>query len=415
MSVRLFRSATLHILLAIVCGVLLGIFDPPLAVYMKPLSDGFIRVIGWLMPVMMFLLVSSGVAGLQGKGVRLAGKAWLYFQMMSVLSLSLGAVVALVLQPGVGTALSHAASVGSVPGTALVEGNLLQADFSWTTVGTVMVRAFSQSLVLQVMLAGLLFGLLVGHGGARGQALRLRLEAVVGALFKALKFILLFAPFAAFGAMAFTIGKFGMGAAWPLLKFVAVMYLACGLFVVGVLALVARIAGVRLLRLVMYVKDELLLVTFTGSSVAALPGLIEKMQNLGCDRQLVRLVLTTGYSFNLSGSNIYLTTAVLFLAQMAGVPMGGVEVFTLPMLSLLTSLGSTSMAGSAFFTLVATLNLLHGVPLESVGLLLGVERLMKCRSLTNVLGNCVACLAIARWERGVDQAGLNQALGTDTP
>jgi aerobic C4-dicarboxylate transport protein len=181
------------------------------------------------------------------------------------------------------------------------------------------------------------------------------------------------------------------------------MYLACGLFMLLVLATVARLAGARLWRMVVYIKDELLLVTFTGSSVAALPGLIDKMQKLGCDQQLVRLILTTGYTFNLSGSNIYLTTAVLFLAQMAGIDLSAAELLTLLLISLLTSLGSTSMAGSAFLTLIATLNLLHLVPLESVGLLLGVERLMKCRSLTNVLGNCVACLAIARWQNALDR------------
>ena len=421
MSGRLFKSSTLQILLAIVCGVLLGVFDPPLAVYMKPLSDGFIRVIGWLMPLMMFLLVSSGVAGLRGRGTRLAGKVWVYFQLMSVLSLCFGALIALLFAPGVSDGASRLGSTLAAPwpGDASLppmagEDNLLKTDFSWAVVGAVMGRAFTQSLILQVMLAGLLFGVLIGHSGATGNALRLRLESLVGALFKLLKVILLFAPVAAFGAMAFTIGKFGVGSALPLLKFVAVMYLACGLFVVLVLALVARIAGARLSRLMLYVKDELLLVTFTGSSVAALPGLIEKMQNLGCNQQLVRLVLTTGYTFNLSGSNIYLTVAVLFLAQMSGIEMSGVELFTLLLVAMLTSLGSTSMAGSAFFTLIATLNLLHGVPLEGVGLLLGVERLMKCRSLTNVLGNCVACLAIARWQDTLDRPVLEEALRADT-
>jgi aerobic C4-dicarboxylate transport protein len=417
MSGRLFKSSTLQILLAIVCGVLLGVFDPPLAVYMKPLSDGFIRVIGWLMPLMMFLLVSSGVAGLRGRGTRLAGKVWVYFQLMSVVSLCFGALIALLFAPGVSDGVGHLGSTailqwsGNVPVPPIAgEDNLLKTDFSWSIVGAVMARAFTQSLILQVMLAGLLFGVLIGHSGTAGNALRLRLERVVGALFKLLKLILLFAPIAAFGAMAFTIGKFGLGSALPLLKFVAVMYLACGLFVVLILALVARIAGARLSRLVLYVKDELLVVTFTGSSVAALPGLIEKMHKLGCDQQLVRLVLTTGYTFNLSGSNIYLMVAVLFLAQMSGIHMSGVELFTLLLVTMLTSLGSTSMAGSAFFTLIATLNLLHGVPLEGVGLLLGVERLMKCRSLTNVLGNCVACLAIARWQNAVDRPVLAKVL-----
>lgn len=404
MPVRLLNSATVQIVLAITCGVLLGVLDPHLAVDMKPLSDGFIRVIGWVMPWMMFLLVSSGVAGLQVKRRGLVGKAFVYFQVMGLLSLSLGSVVALALQPGVHTVLSHTAA-GS-------HSDLPEAGFSWASVGAVVTHAFTQSLVMQVMLAGLLFGVVVGRAGgtARGDALRAFLEKTVELLFKVLRVILRFAPLAAFGAMAFSIGKFGPAAALPLFKFVAVMYLGCGLFMVLVLATVARLAGARLWRLVVYVKDELLLVTFTGSSVAALPGLIEKMQKLGCDQQLVRLILTTGYTFNLSGSNIYLTTAVLFLAQMSGIELSAAELFTLLLISLLTSLGSTSMAGSAFLTLIATLNLLHLVPLESVGLLLGVERLMKCRSLTNVLGNCVACLAIARWQNALDRPAMSRAL-----
>ena len=408
MPFRLLNSSTLQIVLAIACGVLLGVFDPRLAIDMKPLSDGFIRVIGWFMPWMMFLLVSSGVAGLQVKRRGLVGKAFVYFQVMGLLSLSLGSVVALAFHPGARDMLGHSEIAAAHPGMT----DLIDAGFSWASVGAVVTHAFTQSLVMQVMLAGLLFGIVVGRAGGtrRGDALRAFLEKAVALLFKVLRVILRFAPLAAFGAMAFSIGRFGPASALPLLKFVAVMYLACGLFMVLVLAVVARVAGARLWRLVVYVKDELLLVTFTGSSVAALPGLIEKMQKLGCDQQLVRLILTTGYTFNLSGSNIYLTTAVLFLAQMSGIELSAAQLFTLLLISLLTSLGSTSMAGSAFLTLIATLNLLHLVPLESVGLLLGVERLMKCRSLTNVLGNCVACLAIARWQNALDQPVMSKAL-----
>ncbi|MFS2155999.1 cation:dicarboxylate symporter family transporter [Pseudomonas sp. Pseusp122] len=404
MPLRLFNSATLQIVLAIVCGVLLGVLDPHLAIDMKPLSDGFIRVIGWLMPLMMFLLVSSGVAGLQTRRRGLVGKVFVYFQAMGLLSLCLGCIVTLTFNPGAHTALNH--------GAAVAHSEPFNAGFSWASVGAVVTHAFTQSLVMQVMLAGLVFGVLVGRAGGtgRGDALRAFLEKAVALLFRILRVILRFAPLAAFGAMAFSIGRFGPAAALPLFKFVAVMYLACGLFMVLVLATIARLAGARLWRLVLYIKDELLLVTFTGSSVAALPGLIDKMQKLGCDQQLVRLILTTGYTFNLSGSNIYLTTAVLFLAQMAGIELSAAELLTLLLISLLTSLGSTSMAGSAFLTLIATLNLLHLVPLESVGLLLGVERLMKCRSLTNVLGNCVACLAIARWQNALDRPVMSRAL-----
>ena len=393
MPLRLLRNPTLQLVMAIACGMLLGAFDPRIAVEMKPLSDGFIRVIGWLMPFMMFLLIASGVAGLQVRQRGLGFRVLTYFQTMALLSLSLGCLIAEALHPGSGVA-SHTSNLPPI------DPDTTRAGFSWSAAGDVITRALIQNPILQIMFAGLLTGALLARarGHRHADALRTLLEKAVDLLFKALKVILRFAPLAAFGAIAFTIGRFGPASALPLLKFVAVMYLASAAFVTLVLAPVAQMSGVPLWRLIVHLKDQLLLVTFTGSSVAALPGLIEKMQALGCDRQLTRLVMTTGYTFNLSGSNIYLITAALFLAQMAGIELTGSELLTLLLISLVTSLGSTSMAGSAFFTLIATLNLFHLVPLEGVGLLLGVERLMKCRVLTNVLGNCVACLAIARWQ-----------------
>jgi len=392
---RLLSSTTLQLLVAIVCGALLGVFAPPLAVAMKPLSDGFIRVIGWLMPFMMFLLIASGVAGLEVRQRGLAGKIWVYFQTMALLALSLSLVVAELTQPGAGAALNLSSAPASL---AHIQPHT--SGFSWAAAGSILLRALTQNPILQVMLAGLFTGVVMmrTRGHRQGERLHGLLEKMVSWLFRGLRLILRFAPLAAFGAIAFTFGKYGTASALPLLKFVAVMYVASALFVLLVLIPVAQMCGVSLWSLVKHIKDELLLVTFTGSSVAALPGLIEKMQALGCDRQLTRLVLTTGYTFNLSGSNIYLITAVLFLAQMSGVELTGSDLLTLLLISLVTSLGSTSMAGSAFFTLIATLNLLHIVPVESAGLLLGVERLMKCRVLSNVLGNCVACLAIVRWQ-----------------
>lgn len=395
---RLLRSTTLHLLLAIVCGALLGVFDPGLAVEMKPLSDGFIRVVGWLMPFMMFLLIASGVAGLQVRQRGLGVRVWLYFQSMALLSLVLGCLIAQLTHPGTGTGLSVSA-LATNPDIA----QPAPTAFAWAATGSMLTHALTQNPVLQVMLAGLLTGASMARARGRRHvdAARLMLEKSVDLLFKGLRLILRFAPIAAFGAIAFTVGRFGPASALPLLRFVAVMYLACGAFVLLVLMPIARACGTSLRSLVIHLKDELLLVTFTGSSVAALPGLIEKMQAAGCGRQVTRLVLTTGYTFNLSGSNIYLITAVLFLAQMSGIDLSATDLLTLLLIALVTSLGSTSMAGSAFFTLIATLNLLHVVPVEGVGLLLGVERLMKCRVLTNVLGNCVACLAIARWQNAL--------------
>jgi aerobic C4-dicarboxylate transport protein len=388
-------------LLAIVFGTLLGVFSPGLAVEMKPLSDGFILVIGWLMPLMMFLLVVSGVSGLQAGQRGLPGRLVAYFVLMTLLSLLLGCVMAVLMQPGAGHApgMTGLASAWTVPP---LTGLLSSADFSWRASASTLLLALKQNPILPVMIAAVLTGTLMAKSRSLRsvEALRGTAETIVKGLFSGMRLILRFAPIAAFGAIAFAIGRFGLASALPLIKFVAVMYLACGAFIVLVFMPIARASGLSLWSLLRYLKDELLLVTFTGSSVAALPGLIEKMQALGCDRQLTRLVLTTGYTFNLSGSDIYLIVAVLFLAQLSGVHLTGTELLTLVLISLVTSLGSTSMAGSAFITLIATLHLLQVVPLEGAGLLLGVERLMKCRVLTNVLGNCVACLAIARWQQG---------------
>lgn len=401
MPFRLLTRPSLHMLLAIVFGTLLGVFSPGLAVEMKPLSDGFILVIGWLMPLMMFLLVVSGVSGLQAGQRGLPGRLVAYFVLMTLLSLLLGCVMAVLMQPGAGHApgMTGLASAWTVPP---LTGLPSSADFSWRASASTLFLALKQNPILPVMIAAVLTGALMAKTRSLRsvEALRGTAETIVKGLFSGMRLILRFAPIAAFGAIAFAIGRFGLASALPLIKFVAVMYLACGAFIVLVFMPIARASGLSLWSLLRYLKDELLLVTFTGSSVAALPGLIEKMQALGCDRQLTRLVLTTGYTFNLSGSDIYLIVAVLFLAQLSGVHLTGTELLTLLLISLVTSLGSTSMAGSAFITLIGTLHLLQVVPLEGAGLLLGVERLMKCRVLTNVLGNCVACLAIARWQQG---------------
>lgn len=399
MSSKLLNNGTLHILLAITCGFVLGLVRPELAVSMRPLSDYFIRVVGLLMPFIMFVLVCSGVAGIQRqeKRSRLVGKIVIYFQLMSIISLLLGMATLMLFEVGQDarppmSQLHHAA-----------------LDISRASMGATIIGAF-HNLVLQVMVVALICGMLIGRSDGVGPRLHSRLEQVRLILFSVLHVILKFAPVAAFGAMAFTVGKYGMVSVMPLIKFVAVIYLACAVFIVLVLAGIARLVGEKLLSIMLYVKEELLLVVFTGSSVAAIPGLVGKLEQLGCDRKLVHLILTTGYTFNLSGSSIYLTTAIMFMAHLSAVDLTVLQLGSLLLICMLTSLGSTSVAGSAFFTLIATLTVLQVIPLEGVGLLLGVERLMKCRSLTNVLGNCVACIAICRWHGAVDRVVLRQEL-----
>jgi aerobic C4-dicarboxylate transport protein len=411
MPTRYAKNATLPILIAIALGMLLGLVYPRVAVEMKLLSDAFIKLVGLLMPFLLFVLVSTGVAGIKREPHHrhVVGRIVVYFQLMSLSALVLGMATGLLFN------LDHAAlatlDFDHLTLPVAPEGFL--RELSVTSISSSLYRVFTQSLVLQVMLLAVLCGLLLGRSGRVGNRCLGWLEAAVEGLFGLLRFILKFAPLAAFGAMAFVVGKYGVSSVLPLLKFIVVIYIACGLFVLVVFAIIARLAGVRLSRLIVYLKEELLLVTFTGSSVAALPGCVSKLEALGCDRQLVRLVLTTGYTFNLSGTNIYLTTAIMFLAHLAGVEIAMPELLAVLVICLFTSLGSTSVAGSALFTLIATLNILQLVPLEGVGLLLGVERLMKCRSLTNVLGNCVACLAICNWQKSLDHETCRSELARE--
>ncbi|AHL76622.1 sodium:dicarboxylate symporter [Stutzerimonas stutzeri] len=399
MLAKLYRNDTVLILIAIALGLSLGIARPELAIQMKPLSDAFLGVIGHAVPLVMFVLVSSAVAGFgeRGQKTHCAGRVLVYFLLMAVLSLVTGAVVAMLLTLGL-DAVSFAASTPQP-----------MRDLP-TAVLTSLAQIIGHTVILPVLLAALLFGLGLGWAGDAGEGLRHRLELLVGWLLKALRMVLRFAPLAAFGAMAYTVGRYGPASAWPLLKFIGTVYFACLLFIVVALGSVARLAGFGLFRLIAYIKAELLLVAFTGASVAAVPGLIERLERAGCDRRVVRLVLSTGYTFNLAGSNIYVTCAAVFLAQLAGVAMDGTQVLILLLIALLTSLGSTSAAGSAFLTLTATVAGLNLVPLEALGLLLGVERLMKCRSLTNVIGNALACVVISAWSGALDRNALREAL-----
>ncbi|WP_003294245.1 cation:dicarboxylate symporter family transporter [Stutzerimonas stutzeri] len=396
---KLYRNDTVLLLFAIALGLSLGIMRPLLAIEMKPLSDAFLGVIGHAVPLVMFVLVSSAVAGFgeRGQKTRCAGRVMAYFLLMAVLSLITGAAVATLLAPGldaVSFPVSTTQPMHDLPAAVL----------------TSLAQVVGHTIILPVLLAALLFGLGLGWAGDAGEPLRRRLDVLVDWLLKALRMLLKFAPLAAFGAMAYTVGRYGPASAWPLLKFVGTVYFACLLFIVVVMGVMARLGGIGLFRLIAYIKAELCLVAFTGASVAAVPGLIEKLERAGCGRREVRLVLSTGYTFNLAGSNIYVTCAAVFLAQLAGIALDGMQLSVLLMIALLTSLGSTSAAGSAFLTLTATVAGLNLVPLEALGLLLGVERLMKCRSLTNVIGNSLACVVVSAWAGALDRKALREAL-----
>ncbi|WP_034303339.1 cation:dicarboxylate symporter family transporter [Herbaspirillum sp. RV1423] len=411
MKQPLYKNAFFQMIAAIAIGIALGHLDPQLAVRMKPLSDGFVRLIGMLIGVVMFALVVSGIAGMQDKvhAAKVGGKAIVYFEAMTFVSLGFGMLAADLLQPGVGSHLdlSHVSDAAQYA-TRLSTSSV--ADFLLNIIPTTFFDAFTRNSSLQILLLAVLFGVALARFGERGRSLLNFIEANLRILFGMINLILKVAPLAAFGAMAYTIGRYGMASVLPLLHFVGAIYLASIAFICVVMGVIGRVAGINIFRLIAYIKEELLLVFFTTSSMAALPGLTEKMERLGCARAVVRLVLPTGYTFNLNGTNIYLTMAAMFLAQAGGIEVGPWQQLSLLAIAMLTSKGATSVTGSGFIALAATLSTLQIVPVGGIVLLLGVERLMKCRSLSNVIGNCLACVVVCAWDKALDRQAMRQAL-----
>lgn len=394
--------------LAFTAGLLLGHFFPSAGTQMKPFSDGFLRLVGMLIGLLIFCLVVSGIAGMRNRlqATQVGVKAIVYFEAMTLVSLATGILGAVLLAPGKGFApiFSDAVQAAAAPAAESTTGFLLNIIPSTFT------SAFTGNNSLQILLLALLTGIALGRVGERGHGLLELVEAVQQVLQGMVGMILKLAPLAAFGAMAFMIGRHGISSMLPLLHFVAAIYLISILFVCAVLGLVARAAGCNIFRLIAYVKEELMLVFFTSSSIAALPGLVVKLEKMGCAKPVVRLMLPTGYSFNLNGSNIYIAMAAVFLAQISHVELGFWPLLSLLGIAMLTSKSATSIAGSAFLALTATLASLNFIPLTGMVLLLGIERLMKCRSLTNVIGNCVGCIAVCAWEKALDRQAMHQAL-----
>jgi aerobic C4-dicarboxylate transport protein len=410
---KLLHNALAQMALAIAAGMLLGHFFPSAGALMKPFSDGFLRLVGMLIGVLIFCLVVTGIAGMQNRlqATQVGVKAIVYFETMTVISLLAGMLGAWLLAPGKGFApgfTADAAQRAVVPAAESTSGFLLDI------IPSTFAGAFIGNSSLQVLLLALLTGLALARVGERGRGLLEFVEALQQVLHGMVAMVLKLAPLAAFGAVAFVIGKYGVSSVLPLLQFVAAIYLVSILFVCVVMGLIARAAGCNIFRLIVYVKEELLLVFFTSSSMAALPGLVEKMEKMGCAKPVVRLMLPTGYSFNLSGTNIYIAMAAIFLAQVAHVELGFWQLLSLLGIAMLTSKSATSVAGSAFVALAATLASLDLVPVAGIVLLLGVERLMKCRSLTNVIGNCVACVVVCAWEKALDRGAMRQALSGKT-
>jgi len=404
-----------QVLTAIALGIALGHFYPELGASLKPLGDAFIKLVKMVIAPVIFLTVTTGIAGMSDlkKVGRVAGKAMLYFLTFSTLALAIGLIVANVVQPGAGFNVDPA-TLDPAATLSYVEKSHDQSivGFLMNIIPVTMADSLASGDILQVLFVAVLFGIALALVGEQGEPVTRFLTAMTAPMFKLVSILMKAAPIGAFGAMAFTIGKYGIGSVVNLAFLVATFYLTSALFVVVVLGAVARYNGFSIFRLIRYLKEELLLVLGTSSSEAALPSLMEKMERAGAKRSVVGLVVPTGYSFNLDGTNIYMTLAALFIAQATGTHLSFGDQILLLLVAMLSSKGAAGITGAGFITLAATLSVVPSVPVAGMALILGVDRFMsECRALTNFIGNAVATIVVARWEGELDVAQMRATLG----
>ena len=421
----LYKSLYAQVLFAVAVGVLLGHFYPSVGADMKPLGDGFIKLIKMIIAPIIFCTVVVGIAGMEDmkKVGKTGGLALLYFEIVSTLALIVGLIIINVFQPGVGMNVDPASldtkGIAAYTAPGKMQGTV---DFLLNIIPTSVVDAFAKGEILQVLLFSVLFGFALHKFGGRGTLVFDFIEKLSHVLFDIVGIIMKAAPIGAFGAMAFTIGKYGVASLFSLGKLMGAYYLTCLLFIFVVLGIIARVHGFSVWKFVKYIKEELLIVLGTSSSESVLPRMMEKLENLGARKSVVGLVIPTGYSFNLDGTSIYLTMAAVFIAQATNTPMDLTQQLTLLAVLLLTSKGAAGITGSGFIVLAATLSAVGAVPVAGLALILGIDRFMsEARALTNLVGNGVATLIVAKWTGDLDMqrlhAGLNNpsADETDTP
>ena len=408
------RHLYAQVLVAIVLGALVGHYAPETGAALKPLGDGFIKLVKMIIAPVIFLTLVTGIAGMRelAEVGRVALKAFAYFLTFSTLALFVGLAVANTLQPGAGLGIDPATlDAGAVHGYAEKAHETTITGFVLGAIPTTLLSALAGDNILQVLLVAILVAIAMSLVGEPARPLLDLLERLSLVVFKLVGLLMRLAPIGAFGAIAFTIGTYGLGSLVNLGFLVATFYLTALIFVLGVLGLVAWVAGFSILKLLRYLKGELLLVLGTSSSEAALPALIAKMEAAGCDKAVVGLVVPTGYSFNLDGTNIYMTLAALFIAQATGIHLSFGEQMALLGVAMLSSKGAAGVTGAGFITLAATLSIVPAVPVAGMALILGIDRFMsECRSLTNFIGNAVATVVVARWEGALDRERLAAAL-----
>lgn len=414
----IYKSLYAQVITAIVIGVLLGHFYPESGAAMKPLGDGFIKLIKMIIAPIIFCTVVVGIAGMEDmkKVGKTGGLALLYFEIVSSLALVIGLVVVNLLQPGAGMNVDPAhldtKGIAAYTGPGKMQST---TEFLLAIIPSTVVDAFAKGEMLQVLLIALLFGFALHRFGGRGTLVFDLIEKTSHVLFVIVGYIMKLAPIGAFGAMSFTIGKYGLSSLLQLAKLMGSFYLTCLLFIFVVLGAIARFHGFSILKFIKYIKEELLIVLGTSSSESVLPRMMAKMENLGAKKSTVGLVIPTGYSFNLDGTSIYLTMAAVFIAQATNTPMSLTQQLTLLAVLLLTSKGAAGVTGSGFIVLAATLSAVGGVPVAGLALILGIDRFMsEARALTNLIGNGVATLVVAKWTGDLDVDRMQSHLNNET-
>src|SRR3974390_739983 len=405
-----YKVLYVQVLIAIVLGVIVGWLRPDLATndWIKALGDGFIKLIKMVIAPIIFCTVVAGIAHIQDakKVGRIGVKALVYFEVVSTFALMIGLIVGNVVRPGAGFG-SAAANAQAVETFAKQAQAQKTVDFFLHIIPDTVVGAFASGEILQVLLFSILFGFSLMGLGERGHTLRAFIDDAAHGVFGVIAIVMRAAPIGAFGAMAYTIGKFGTGTIINLLGLIATFYVTAILFVVVVLGIIARIVGFSIFKFLAYIKDELLIVLGTSSSESALPSLMEKLERLGCSKSVVGLVVPTGYSFNLDGTNIYMTLATLFIAQALGFDLSIGQQITILVVAMLTSKGASGVTGAGFITLAATLAVVDPRLVPGMAIVLGIDKFMsECRALTNLCGNGIACVVVSWWEGELDHQRL---------
>ncbi len=411
----IYKVLYFQVICAIVIGVLLGHFAPHIGEMMKPFGDGFIKLIKMIIAPVIFCTVVTGIAGMDDmkKVGKTGGLALIYFEVVSTIALIVGLFIVNVCQPGAGMHIDPASldskAVSAYTGPGKMQGTV---DFLLHIIPSTVVGAFAEGEILQVLFFSLLFGFALHKMGGRNSLVFEIIDKSSRVLFQIVGMIMRVAPLGAFGAMAFTIGKYGLASLIPLVELMGTFYLTCLLFIFGVLGLICRWHGFSVLHYIMYIKEELLIVLGTSSSESVLPRMMDKMEKAGVTKSVVGLVIPTGYSFNLDGTAIYLTMAAVFIAQACDVQMTLLQQLTLLAVLMLTSKGAAGVTGSGFIVLAATLSAVGHVPVAGLALILGIDRFMsEARALTNMIGNGIACIVVGHWLKEVDNVQMKRAFG----